>query len=32
MTQPPSNQPPGGFGAPQDPAQGPNPADRKSVV
>ncbi|MEU7696906.1 PQQ-binding-like beta-propeller repeat protein [Streptomyces sp. NPDC039028] len=23
MTQPPSNQPPGGFGAPQDPNQGP---------
>ncbi|MFD3332341.1 PQQ-binding-like beta-propeller repeat protein [Streptomyces sp. NPDC058700] len=23
MTQPPSNQPPGGFGAPQDPHQGP---------
>ncbi|MFE5545762.1 PQQ-binding-like beta-propeller repeat protein [Streptomyces sp. NPDC056534] len=24
MTQPPSNQPPGGFGAPQDPNQGPH--------
>ncbi|MBD0710757.1 MULTISPECIES: PQQ-binding-like beta-propeller repeat protein [unclassified Streptomyces] len=24
MTQPPSNQPPGGFGAPQDPGQGPH--------
>ncbi|MFJ8662253.1 PQQ-binding-like beta-propeller repeat protein [Streptomyces sp. NPDC093795] len=24
MTQPPSNQPPGGFGAPQDPNQGPS--------
>ncbi|MEX0171886.1 PQQ-binding-like beta-propeller repeat protein [Streptomyces sp. LMG1-1-1.1] len=24
MTQPPSNQPPGGFGAPKDPSQGPS--------